>query len=158
MPERARRRSWGQRDGNAGVQRVRRHSLRSASARRRKLHIRSCLLPFRMTPAYAGLSSGFGTEHAGAEQIETEGNDMEKSCALCARAFREEQPGGMTALRCGYRAGAAEQTPPRPDGIRMLQPSTCYGRIAQLFPTGMDGCADGTPPAWCRGYFIQKQH
>ena len=72
-----------------------------------------------------------------------------QGCSSCARAFREEQPGGMTALRCGYRAGAAEQTPPRPDGIRMLQPSTCYGRITQLFPTGMDGCADGRPPAWC---------
>nr|DAW60927.1 MAG TPA: hypothetical protein [Caudoviricetes sp.] len=81
-----------------------------------------------------------------------------QGCSSCARAFCEEQPGGMTALRCGYRAGAAEQTPPRPDGIQMLQPSTCYGRITQLFPTGMDGCADGTPPAWCRGYFIQKEH
>nr|DAO84066.1 MAG TPA: hypothetical protein [Caudoviricetes sp.] len=64
----------------------------------------------------------------------------------------------MTALRCGYRAGTAEQTPPRPDGIQMLQPSVCYGRITQLFPTGMDGCADGRPPVWCRGYFIQKEH
>lgn len=81
-----------------------------------------------------------------------------QGCSSCARAFREEQPGGMTALRCGYRAGAAERTPPRPDGIRMLQPNTCYGRITHLFPTGMDGCADGTPPAWCRGYFIQKEH
>ena len=81
-----------------------------------------------------------------------------QGCSSCAWAFREEQPGGMTALRCGYRAGAAEQTPPRSDGIRMLQPSTCYGRITQLFPTRMDGCADGRPPAWCRGYFIQKEH
>ena len=92
------------------------------------------------------------TEKLGASVTRKQG------CSSCAWAFREEQPGGMTALRCGYRAGAAEQTPPRSDGIRMLQPSTCYGRITQLFPTRMDGCADGRPPAWCRGYFIQKEH
>ena len=32
-----------------------------------------------------------------------------QGCSSCAWAFREEQPGGMTALRCGYRAGAADK-------------------------------------------------
>ena len=75
-----------------------------------------------------------------------------RQCSACARAFHEEWPGGRTALRCGYRAGGRDGIAPGPDGIRMIQPDSCYGRITQVFPSGKHGCTQGEAPAWCRGY------
>ena len=91
---------------NLSAQRVRRRSLRSASAEGRKLHIRSRLLPFRMTPAFAGLSFGWGggiTRRKPAKRLRSErtSDEASKPCRLrrgAGCAVREDELANIAVL------------------------------------------------------------
>ena len=91
---------------NLSAQRVRRRSLRSASAGRRKLHLRSRLLPFRTQPAFAGLASGSGNGKARrkpAERLRSErtNDEVSKPCRLrrgAGCAVREDEMANIAVL------------------------------------------------------------